>query len=270
MNTNFSDEEIKKQVEHERYEALHAFEDWLEGPIIILGFIWLIILMIELIWELNPILETSAVVIWIIFIIDFSLRFFLAPKKVKYIKKNWLTAVSLAIPALRVFRIFRLFRVLRAARAVRSIRLIKVFSSLNRGIRALKSSLGRRGFVYVLLLTVIITFVGAAGMYTFESNSEGGNGFSSYGESLWWTSMIMTTLGSEAWPKTFEGRVLGFFLSLYAFAVFGYVMATLATFFIGRDAENDKGEIAGEHSIKELKEEIKLLRAEMIKINDRK
>jgi len=27
-------------------------------------------------------------------------------------------------------------------------------------------------------------------------------------------------------------------LALYAFAVFGYVTATLASFFIGRDAEN--------------------------------
>jgi voltage-gated potassium channel len=32
---------------------------------------------------------------------------------------------------------------------------------------------------------------------------------------------------------------------LYAFGVFGYMTATLATFFVGRDAENDEAELAG-------------------------
>lgn len=264
MSSNDPQKEIEKIVEHERYQALHAIEEWLEGPILILGFIWLILLLVEFIWKLNPALEAVGFVIWAIFIIDFLLRFFLAPKKIKYLKKNWLTALSLAVPALRVFRVVRVFRVLRAARAVRGIQLIKVFGSLNRGIRALRASLGRRGFIYVFLLTLIFTLVGAAGMYAFEGGNPNG-GFNSYGDSLWWTSMIMTTFGSASWPQTLEGRVLAFFLSLYAFAVFGYVTATLASFFLDRDAQNDKSEIAGERSIKELRDEIKLLREEIRK-----
>ncbi len=39
--------------------------------------------------------------------------------------------------------------------------------------------------------------------------------------------------------------MLCFFLALYAFAVFGYVTVTLATFFIGRDADDDQAELAG-------------------------
>ena len=57
------------------------------------------------------------------------------------------------------------------------------------------------------------------------------------------------------------------FISLYAFAVFGYVTATLATFFIGRDAENKDTEIAGASQIEEIKkelEEIKLLLKETL------
>ena len=34
-----------------------------------------------------------------------------------------------------------------------------------------------------------------------------------------------------------EGRILCFILVLYAFSVFGYVTATLATFFVGRDID---------------------------------
>jgi len=45
-----------------------------------------------------------------------------------------------------------------------------------------------------------------------------------------------------------RGRILCFLLSLYGFAVLGYVTATLATFFIGRDAENEEAELAGAKS----------------------
>ncbi|MBD2185629.1 two pore domain potassium channel family protein [Planktothrix sp. FACHB-1375] len=164
------------------------------------------------------------------------------------------------LPALRVFRIVRVVRLLRATRGVR---LVRVITSVNRGMRALSSSMNRRGFGYVVTLTLIITLVGSAGMYAFEKDNSDGGGLNNYGTALWWTAMIITTMGSEYWPQTPEGRVLCFLLSLYAFAVFGYVTAAIATFFVGRDAENDEAEIAGAKSIAALHEEIAALRADI-------
>jgi voltage-gated potassium channel len=57
--------------------------------------------------------------------------------------------------------------------------------------------------------------------------------------------------------------VLCFFLALYAFAVFGYLTAAIATFFIGRDADDDEAEIAGAKSIAALHTEITALRQEI-------
>jgi voltage-gated potassium channel len=148
------------------------------------------------------------------------------------------------------------------ARAGRGLRLLRVVSSLNRGMQALATSLSRRGFGYVIALTVLVTFAGAAGMYAFESEGPDA-GLNSYGEALWWTAMVMTTMGSQYWPKTPEGRVLCLLLALYAFAVFGYVTATLATFFVGRDAANPEAEIAGAGSLGALREEIAALRGEL-------
>ncbi|MGH8178793.1 MAG: potassium channel family protein, partial [Steroidobacter sp.] len=155
---------------------------------------------------------------------------------------------------------FRVFRLLRLARAGRGLRLLRVLSSLNRGMHALGASLSRRGFGYVIALTVLVTFAGAAGMYAFEN---GAPGLTSYGEALWWTAMVMTTMGSQYWPQTVEGRVLCVLLALYAFAVFGYVTATLATFFVGRDAENDEAELAGAKQLAALREEVIALRNEV-------
>lgn len=228
---------------------------------LVLAFAWLALLVAELVWGENPSFEILGMIIWAIFILDFGVGLILAPAKGDYFKRNWLTAISLLVPALRILRIFRAFRLVRLARIGRGLRLVRIISSLNRGMRALGASLRRRGFGYVIVLTVLVVFAGAAGMYAFENDVVGGP--HTYGEALWWTAMIMTTLGSGYWPHTLEGRVLCIFLALYAFAVFGYVTATLATFFIGRDAAADGAELAGLKEIAALRNELAGLRSEV-------
>ncbi|NEZ02561.1 ion transporter [Wenzhouxiangella sp. XN201] len=253
-----ADAEVLKR---ERYELLHRLEEWMETPMVILAFAWLVLLVMELIQGESQLFFSLGMIIWVVFIIDFAVKLVLAPDKAVYFKRNWLTVISLLIPALRVFRIFRAFRLLRLARAGRGLRLVRVVSSLNRGMKALAASLNRRGFGYVITLTVLVTFAGAAGMYTFENEAPGGP--KSYGESLWWTAMIMTTMGSQYWPQTGEGRVLCVFLALYAFGIFGYVTAALATFFVGRDADSSDAEVAGAKGLAAVRDEVSALRDEI-------
>lgn len=253
----------KQALERERNEVLQQLEDLLETPMLVLGFVWLALFIIEIIGGLNPLLEAFSITIWIIFILDFLLKLAIAPHKISYIKSNWLTAISLFLPALRTFRLIRVIRILRTARAVRGLQLLRVMTRANRGMRVLSASVNRRGFGYVVALTMIVTLLGAAGMYAFENEVPVDTGLHNYGAALWWTAMLITTMGSEYWPKTPEGRVLCFFLALYAFAVFGYVTATLATFFIGRDADDDAAELAGAKSIQLLRGEISALREEI-------
>ncbi|MGI8812316.1 MAG: potassium channel family protein [Pyrinomonadaceae bacterium] len=254
-------DDIAERVKAERKGIIENLEDWLETPLLILGFVWLGLLIYELIWNLSPLLQLIGTVIWIIFIIDFIIKFALAPAKTDYLKSNWLTALSLLVPALRVFRIFRAFRIFRLARTARGVRLFRVLTSVNRGMRSLGASFGRRGFGYVVALSIIVCFAGAAGMLAFESNMP--NGFKTYGDALWWTAMLLTSIGSDYFPQTAEGRVLCFIIALYGFAVFGYVTATLATFFVGRDAEAKDSEIVEAEDVRELKYEIGILREEI-------
>jgi voltage-gated potassium channel len=248
-------------LKNERRQALAELEAWLEIPMLFLGFAWLALMLVEYMWGLNPLAEATITLIWIVFIADFLVKFSLAPDRVRYLKSNWLTIVALIVPALRVFRVFRVLRLLRVARATRGLRLIRIITSLNRGMGALRSSMARRGFGYVAALSGLVILIGSAGIYAFENDSN--PGLSTYSESLWWTAMVLTSIGSEYWPKTAEGRMLGFLLALYGFGVFGYVTATLATFFIGRDAEADEGEVAGAKSLEELRVEIAALRTEV-------
>jgi len=246
---------LSRSTKSERNLLLKRLEHFFELPMIILGFVWLALLIIELVYKTSPVLETFGLIIWGVFILDFVIKLIVAPEKVSFLKRNVLTVISLIVPA---FRVLRVARILRFIRFSRGLRLVKVVGSLNRGMRALSATMKRRAFGYVIMLSVIVLFGGAAGMYAFEKDIEGG--LSDYGTSLWWTSMMLTTMGSEYWPKTFEGRLLCIILALYAFAVFGYVTATIATFFIGRDAEGKHAEVAGSEQIESLRNEIRALR----------
>jgi len=246
---------MKEQLINERKKLLTSIQNLLEGPMIFLGFVWLALLVIELIWGLNKPLEYASLTIWIIFIVDFFVKFILAPLKVDFFKKNWLTAISLIIPALRVFRIFRFVRLLRG---LRGIRLVRIVSSLNRSMKSLGATMKRRAFGYVLTITLIVTFAGAAGMYALENPHAG---FNSYGMALWWTAMRIITAGNEFNPSTPEGRGLAFLIAVFGYTIFGYVTATFATFFIGRDAEEKDAPLAGAKDVEELKAAIKKLTA---------
>ncbi len=259
---NKGKEIAQKKIYRERLEILRQLEDWLEMPMIVLGIIWLALFIVEVIWGTGALLDALSTGIWIVFIIDFTVKLILAPDKTDYLKTSWLTAIALLIPALRVFRIVRVFRIFQLSRAARGLRLVRLLTSLNRGMKALGAYFSRRGFGYVLLLSMIVLFGGAAGMFAFENEAEGG-GFASYAEALWWTAMMLTTIGSDYFPRTVEGRVLCFILALYAFTVFGYITATLATFFIGRDSEKREAETEKTQKLNQLQSEIGELRAEI-------
>jgi voltage-gated potassium channel len=203
----------------------------------ILSFIWLALLIVDYTGEMTPALDLANEIIWGLFILHFGLEFWIAPRKVQYLRKNWLTAIALVLPAFRVLRAFRTLRFLRAARVGRSVRLLRWMTSMNRGMKATRRAMRQRGFAYLFALTVIVCFAGAAGVYVFESpdalHREGlatssSAGIGSYGEAVWWTAMMLTTMGSDYFPKTTEGRIIAWLLAVYGFAIFGYITATVA------------------------------------------
>jgi voltage-gated potassium channel len=251
----------RQELTRERLELLGRLEDWLERPMVLLAFVWLGLLVGEVVYGESRAFEVAGLAIWLVFIVDFSVKLALAPDRLRYLRNQWFTALSLALPALRVFRFARAFRLLRYARAQSGFRLIRVLGSVNRSMRALAASFNRRGFGYALALTLIVLLGGAAGMYAFEREAPAG--FEDFWTALWWTAMVLTTMGSEYWPRTPEGRLLCLALAIYAFAVFGYVTASIATFFVGRDADNDHAEIAGAQQIAQLRAEMAALRAEL-------
>lgn len=241
----------------ERWRTLEQLDDWLRTPMLLLSLAWLLIVVLELTSGTTDLLATVGTVIWILFILEFVLRFTLAPEKKLFLKKNWLTIIALVVPALRLFRAFA---VLRAARALRGFRLVRIVGTANRSMNALRATLRRRQFGYVAGLTLLVLALGAAGMLNFEPAEQVEGGFTSYPHALWWTGMLIASIGSDYWPVTTEGRVLSALLAVYGLAVFGYITATFASFFIGRDAEVPGVAAAGSTEIDGLRNDIRALR----------
>ncbi len=230
----------KEHLNKEREEILYQINETLDTPLIFLSILWLVLIIIDLIYGLPPFLQTLNSVIWAIFIIDFIIELYIAPRKRAYLRNNWLSGISLLLPPLRILKLFRASRIIKVVRVGQSFNLARLISSFNRSLKVVRNTMKRRGMGYVMALTTLITLLGAAGMYSFEYPH-----FDSYGDALWWTSMIMTTIGSQYWPVTSEGRILTFLLALYAFAIFGYITAALASILVGKDKEAQSNEIEG-------------------------
>jgi len=258
--TDQADHRASRRSTIQRRALLRAIQNRLEVPMLVLALVWIAIFIVETVRGSSTVLTAAGYAIWGSFILQFAVEIIVAPRKLHYVNRNWLTMLALALPALRVLRVVRiaqLARVSRTAGALRGARLVRVVSSVNRGMRALRATMRRRGFGYVMLLTALVVAAGAAGMYAFEPTA-----FDGYASALWWTAMLVTTIGSQYWPESPEGRVLCLLLSVYGLAMFGYVTATLATFFIGRDKEQ-RSSLSTVESMAALRHEIAELRKQL-------
>ena len=52
-------------LKRERWELLQRLEDWLEMPMLVLGIIWLLLQVVELVWGLSPPLQIAGTIIWV-------------------------------------------------------------------------------------------------------------------------------------------------------------------------------------------------------------
>lgn len=243
-----------------RWRALVQLDKWLEPAMVLLGLMWLILLIVELVRGLTAWMTWAGNIIWVVFALEFVLRFGIAPAKRTFLRRNWLTLIALALPALRVLRIARALRLIRYTRGLKLVRLL---TSMNRGLRSLGHAMQKRGAGYVSVLTLAVTLAGAAGILAFEGGGPD-SPFSGYAEALWWTAMVVTTLGSDFWPQTPEGRVLTLLLSVYAVGVFGYLAASLASIFIDRERKEQVRSAGGDELVA-LRQEIAQLRHALLR-----
>ena len=231
-----SQEHQEKSKEQQR-NLEDAVADALSIPMFVLSLMFIALFVIELTVRLSPgasrWVTLSASLIWWIFVLEFALRVFLADDRLQYLKRHWLDGIFVLVPVLQVLSIFRVIQAISFLRVVRPGVLAKTFVTTRRGLRQLGSVLGQHSFAYVVVSTILVTLIGALIMFLIERQFPGAN-ILTYGQAVWWAVGSVTTVGTELYPVTAEGRVLATLVMLYGVGIFGYIAGTLATYFIGK------------------------------------
>lgn len=160
----------------------------------------------------------------VIFSIEYALRLYSAPDRLKYAFSFYGMVDFLAIvPALIgnhhsvVLRLFRLIAVIRLMKLLRYAKDVQVL------LVSLKQSLGILGGIAVAIL-LMATFVGNL-VYALEPQN-----FDSAFEGLWWSLVTMSTVGyGDFVPHSLGGRVVAGFCMLIGIGMFAIITGIITT-----------------------------------------
>ena len=217
-----------------REELRGRLDRYLDVPLALASILMVLLAVIELTGEVGEPWEGRLALLgwslWGLFFVEFAVKFALAPVKRAYLRRNWLDVLVLAVPFLRFLK------VLSVLRATRALPLLKLAVFGGRGSGGAIALLRRRRLGQLALISALVILLGAAAGLLLESEAPGAT-IEDFGDALWWSGALVTTVSSELYPVTAAGRVLGFCLMLYAVGIFSYFIASIASVLVGVDSQ---------------------------------
>lgn len=161
----------------------------------------------------------AVVSISVIFLLEFSVRFYDSPSRLAYLKRHWLDLVSCipVVGSLRALRLLRLTAFFRLAAAARVFGL---------GVSASEKVPGGTG---LWLLGPILVIVWVASAYGYFELEHGINPrINNFGDALYFAFVTASTLGNGGVTAVTEsGRVLTGFLIFVGIGLLGFASAQL-------------------------------------------
>lgn len=141
------------------------------------------------------------------FAIEYGLRIYFAKDRLKYIFSFWGIVDFIAIVPSLFFAGTNLkaLRALRLLRLIRLLKLARTSAALQRLGRAFEKV--KYEFAVFGLLSALVFYVAAVGIYTFENEAQPDT-FSSIPAAMWWAVATLTTVGyGDVYPITAAGRI---------------------------------------------------------------
>lgn len=187
----------------------------------------------------------AAVLIWVIFGVDFVIRVVATDDRRTFLRRNWLDLVLLALP---------MFRPLRALRAVTSLRIIGRSTA----------PFARRQVVGATSAAVAAAGAIAALAILQAERANPDANIKDYGDALWWAISTITTVGyGDRFPTTVEGRLVAAGLMIAGIALLGVITASIASWFVERIKAVEDTEQLTQTAVQQLATEIRELRREL-------
>lgn len=206
--------------------------------IIVLSIYVLVALLVDTFFKLPPeisrILNMADNAICLVFLLDFSTRFYKAENKLKFMQWGWIDLVS-SIPMLdfmRAGRMLRLIRLLRILRAFRSTKHLVQHIFRRRTHGALTAA--------AIIAVLMIIFSSIA---ILQVEVDAGSNIKTAEDAVWWAYVTITTVGyGDKFPVTTEGRIIAALLMTVGVGLFGTFTAYLASWFVGEGKEVGGGD----------------------------
>lgn len=226
----------------QRARELGAYEEWqrrTDKPMLIISVLFLLVVLVPVVFASVPLsvrntLTVVETVLWIVFVVDYLVRFLLAPKRWRFFWTHIPELVVISVPVLRP---------LRSLQALRLLRLGGLGTVANRVARR---SLQGRAVLLVSAVTLILVLTVAGVVLIFERGNPHAT-ITSYPDALWWALSTVTTVGyGDIYPVTSGGRLAGLLLMLAGIALAGIITAAVAAWFVqsvvkqADEVENEK------------------------------
>lgn len=180
--------------------------------------------------EVAKLLDYIDDVICIIFLIEFTVRFFKAENKLKFMKWCWIDLIS-SIPT------FGFLRAGRAFRLIRLLRILRAFRSAKHLIHHIYKNKTQGAFTTVAVIAILMVIFSAISILQVETTPE--SNIKTAEDALWWAYVTVTTVGyGDKYPVTTEGRIIAAALMTVGVGLFGTFTAFLASWFVEDRQEN--------------------------------
>lgn len=148
-------------------------------------------------------LGAANLVLWLVFLVDYLARVFLAMDRWLFIRTHVLALLVVAVPFLR------------------PLRLLMLVAVVGQFIQRAKGGVRGRVLAFVLLATVVLMSTAAVLVYGFERTAEGSS-IVTLGDAVWWAIATVTTVGyGDSIPVTPQGRTVAAVLMVVGIGLVG-------------------------------------------------
>ncbi|MBW3608120.1 MAG: hypothetical protein KY463_07150 [Actinobacteria bacterium] len=230
-----SAQEESASAEHELEARLEIALERADPFMAWLGVLFALLVGYELAVDLTPgatqVLSIAGWVIWALFLTEFVAHLYLAPQRLRYLRRHWIRVVAILIPTLRFLRFLRLLRLGRALPAAR------VVTSSYRVAGTARKLLSTR-LAYLGALATVVAVAVAELAYLFERDAAQ-PAFSSFGDAVLWALGVVIALHADPSPTTTGAR-----LAMLAGFAFGLVVVASLAGTIGAFLVDDRRERA--------------------------
>lgn len=202
----------------------------------ILAIVSVVLAIIDMHSGLTTLQSNIDIIIWLIFVVDYTVRFILAKDRKYFIKENIFDLIAI-LPFSSAMRIFRSFKMLKLLKIVKMLKVLRFTAVLGRAYKNFSAFFNTNGFKYVLFFSIFIVLTGGTLISYVENRS--------FSDGIWWAFVTTTTVGyGDISPATDIGRIIACVLMLVGIGLIGSLTSTITSFFMNKPtnqvASNDR------------------------------